>query len=59
MVHILFAKTPFQPIANGLSYTALLGVSLLAAHQFFVEANAFPMVVVAMLLYENYLRIKS
>lgn len=59
MVHILFAKTPFQPIANGHSYTALLGASLFAAHQFFIEANAFPMVVVAVLLYENYLRINS
>ncbi|WP_165767564.1 hypothetical protein [Tetzosporium hominis] len=58
-MHILFAKTPFQPIANGLSYTALLGASLFAANQFFVEANVFPMVVVAVLLYENYLRIKS
>lgn len=59
MVHILFAKTPFQAIANGLSYIALAGASLFAAKQFFIEANAFPMVVVAVLLYENYLRIKS
>lgn len=59
MVQILIAKTPFQPIVNGLSYTALLGASLFAANQFFIEANAFPMIVVAVLLYENYLRIKS
>lgn len=59
MVHILFAKTRLQPIANGLSYAALLGASLFAANQFFIEANAFPMIVVAVLLYENYLRIKS
>lgn len=59
MVHILFARTSFQPLANGLSYGALIGASVFAAHQFFVEANAFPMIVVAVLLYENYLRIKS
>ena len=59
MVHIFFANTSFQPLANGLSYTALLGASLFAANQFFIEANAFPMIVVTVLLYENYLRIKS
>lgn len=59
MVHILFSKTRFQSLANGLSYAALIVASLFAANQFFLEANAFPMVVVGVLLYENYLRIKS
>ncbi|PJK17484.1 hypothetical protein CQS04_00960 [Chryseomicrobium excrementi] len=59
MVHILFSKTRFQSIANRLFYAALIVTSLFAANQFFLEANAFPIVVVGVLLYENYLRIKS
>lgn len=59
MVHIFFANTSFHPLANGLSYTALLGASLFAANQLFTVANMFPLLVVAVLLYENYLRIKS
>ena len=59
IVQLFLADTRFQPFATGLSHVALFGASLFAANQFFNEANVFPIVVAAVLLYENYLRIKS